>query len=204
MAGGTITTDSVYLDNNEVAAHNYLANQIGSNLHLFATTDVDVYLPKAIVNDSNGEECPIVGVDHLGTYTSIGGPLHRRYVYFHIPEGYTFIGHEAFNFSTLNHMKDTWDQKYKFRVNYAGTAAEFIDLINNSKSIYEQDYVGVKKEEMEVKTKSFLNEVDNTGGIFLADPSNTAGSSLPLGRKRVPIAAAACCYVFFAYLPALQ
>ena len=191
LAGGTITSNFVYADNDALSINGYLAFQLGSNLHLFATTNVYMSLPKAVHYDGSDEEVPIIGIDRLGTYTAIGGPLHKRYVYVTIPEGYTFIGnyafflmgsdhadsciefnipssveyigHEAFNFSTLNHMKDMNDQKYKFRVNYEGTASEFIALIEKSKTIYEKNYVGVKKDELESKAILFQNNVDDTG-----------------------------------------
>lgn len=137
LAGGTITSNFVYADNDVLSINGYLASQLGSNIHLFATTNVYMSLPKAVHYDGSVEEVPITGIDHLGTYTTIGGPLHKRYVYVTIPKGYTFIGnyafflmgsdhadsciefnipssveyigHEAFNFSTLNHMKDMND-----------------------------------------------------------------------------------------------
>ena len=212
LAGGSVTSDFVYLDNNDVAVHNYLANQLGSDINVFKNQEVDVYLPKAIYNETTEEELPIAGIDHLGTYTTIGGPLYRRFVTFHIPDSYTFIGnyafyltgsdhadsyiqynipssvtyigHEAFNFSTLNHMKSMWDQKYKFRVNYEGTAKEFITLINNSKKIYEKNYVGVKKEEMEAKAKLFQNEVDDTGGIIYSGSKEYSWFFRPAGQEK--------------------
>jgi len=211
LAGGTITSDFVILDNNEAAASNYVASQLGSKLHLFNTTSVYWNLPKAIVDESTGEEIPVVGVDHLGTYTTIGGPLHRRYVYCTIPEGYTFlgnyafylmgsdhadsfiefnipstvtyIGHEAFNFSTLNQMKSMRDQKYKFRVNYGGTAKEFLELIENSKRVYEEKYVGVGKDEMEKQAVLFQKEVDDTGGIIYSGSTEYSWFFRPAGQS---------------------
>ncbi|MCR4879925.1 MAG: leucine-rich repeat domain-containing protein [Bacilli bacterium] len=212
LEGGTVTSDFVYLDNNELAIHSYLASQLGSNIHLLTTPEVSLNLPKAIHNDETGKDIPISGIDHLGTYTTIGGPLFRRYIYISIPSGYEFIGnyafyltgsdhadscieynipstvsyigHEAFNFSTLNHMKDMHDQKYKFRVNYEGTASEFIELINNSKELYESKYVGVKKDEMEAKAQHFQEEVDDTGGIIYSGSTSYSWFFRPQGQYK--------------------
>ena len=212
LAGGSITSNFVYNENNDLSVNTYLASELGSDIKLFSSTDVYLSLPKAIHVDETNEDIPVVGIDHLGTYTTIGGPLHRRYVYVTIPSGYTFIGnyafyltgsdhadsnieynipksvtyigHEAFNFSTLNHMKDMWDQKYKFRVNYEGTAEEFLTLINNSKELYEKNYVGIKKNEMEAKAKTFQNEIDNTGGIIYSGSTSYSWFFRPSGQEK--------------------
>ena len=212
LKGGSVTSDFIFVNDNEAQVNNVIAAQLGSNINLFSATDVDWYLPKAIHYEETGEEVPVVGIDHLGTYTTIGGPLYRRFVTVHIPEGYTFIGnyafylmgsdhadsniefniphsvtyigHEAFNFSTLNQMKDMWDQKYKFRVNYDGSAEEFINLINNSKALYELKYKGLKREEMESKAKEFQKEVDDTGGIIYSGSEEYSWFFRPRGQEK--------------------
>ena len=211
LKGGSITSDFVFVDD-EAQVNNVMAYKLGSNINLFSATDVDWYLPKAIHYEETDKEVPVVGVDHLGTYTTIGGPLYRRFVTVHIPEGYTFIGnyafylmgsdhadsniefniphsvtyigHEAFNFSTLNQMKDMWDQKYKFRVNYDGTAEEFIELIAHSKEVYESQYKGYKRQEMEAKAKEFQKEVDDTGGIIYSGSEEYSWFFRPRGQEK--------------------
>ena len=211
LKGGSVTSDFIFV-NDEAQVNNVVAYKLGSNINLFSATDVEWYLPKAIHYDETDKEVPIVGVDHLGTYTTIGGPLYRRFVTVHIPEGYTFIGnyafylmgsdhadsniefniphsvtyigHEAFNFSTLNQMKDMWDQKYKFRVNYDGTAEEFVSLINHSKEVYESTYKGLKREEMEEKAKEFQKEVDDTGGIIYSGSEEYSWFFRPRGQEK--------------------
>lgn len=211
LKGGSITSDFVIVEDG-AQVNNVLAYKLGSNINLFSATDVDWYLPKAIQYEDSEEETPIVGVDHLGTYTTIGGPLYRRFLTVNIPEGYTFIGnyafyllgsdhadsniefnipssvtyigHEAFNFSTLNQMKDMWDQKYKFRINYEGTAQEFMDLINNSKKIYEEKYKGYKRAEMEEKARHFQEEIDDTGGIIYSGSEEYSFFFRPRGQEK--------------------
>ena len=212
LDGGTITSGFTYLDDGEAAVHNYLATQLGSNIHLITSTDVHVTLPSAIHNNTTGNDEPIVGVDHLGSYITVGGPLRTRYIYLTIPEGYTFIGnyaffltgsdhadtnfefnipstveylgHEAFNFSTLNQMKSMWDQKYKFHVNYGGTASEFLELIARSKALYEEKYYGYKKAELEEKCKHFQEEVDDTGGIIYSGSTEYSWFFRPAGQSK--------------------
>lgn len=105
-------------------------------------------------------------------------------VEYFIPSSVKYIGHEAFNFSTLNHMKDMNDQKYKFRVTYEGSAEEFIELIENSKSIYEEKYYGVKKDELEEKCKLFQNEVNDTGGIIYSGSTTYSWFFRPYGQSK--------------------
>lgn len=208
--GGTVTTDISIIDNGKPGVTNYLATQVGSEWHIFTEANVYINMPKGVYNEESGTEYPICGIDHLGAYTTIGGLIRHREVTINIPDTYefignyafylvgsdhsdtfieynipssvTYIGHEAFNFSTLNHMKDMNDQKYKFRVNYDGTAEEFINLINNSKAEYEAKYVGVKKVEMEEKTRSFQKEVNNTGGIIYSGSTEYSWFFRPSGQ----------------------
>ena len=208
--GGTVTTDISVIDNGKPGVTNYLATQVGSEWHIFTDADVYINMPKGIYNEETGQEFPICGIDHLGSYTTIGGLIRHREVSINIPDTYdfignyafylvgsdhsdtfieynlpsslTYIGHEAFNFSTLNHMKDMNDQKYKFRVNYAGTAEQFITLINNSKAEYEAKYVGVKKTEMEEKARHFQEEVNNTGGIIYSGSTEYSWFFRPAGQ----------------------
>ena len=212
LNGGSITSDFIFVDNNEAQVGNVVAYQLGGNVNLFSATEVNWYLPKSIVYEDTGEEIPVVGVDHLGTYTTIGGPLYRRFISVYIPEGYTFIGnyafylygsdhvdactefiiphsveyigHEAFNFSTLNHQKNMWDQKYKFRVTYEGTAQEFVDLIKRSEETYNEKYKGYKKDEMEAKARDFQKEVDDTGGIIYSGSSEYSWFFRPRGQEK--------------------
>ena len=208
--GGSVTTDISIIDNGKPGVTNYLASQVGSEWHIFTDADVYINMPKGIYNEETDTEYPICGIDHLGSYTTVGGLIRHREVSINIPNTYefignyafyltgsdhsdtffeynlpkslTYIGHEAFNFSTLNHMKDMNDQKYKFRVNYEGTAEEFITLINNSKETYEAKYVGVKKAEMEEKCKTFQKEVNNTGGIIYSGSTEYSWFFRPAGQ----------------------
>ena len=212
LSGGTITSDFIFVDDGNAQVNNVQALQLGGTVNLFSATEVNWYLPKAIVYEDTGEEVPVVGVDHLGTYTTIGGPLYRRFVSVYIPDSYTFIGnyafylmgsdhvdsyiefiipnsvtyigHEAFNFSTLNQMKDMWDQKYKFRVTYEGTASEFLELIANSKELYEKEYKGYKRAEMEAAAKEFQKEVDDTGGIIYSGSEEYSWFFRPRGQEK--------------------
>ena len=209
--GGKVTTDIKVIDNGKAGVTNYLATQVGSEWHIFTDANVYINMPMGIYNEETNEEYPISGIDHLGSYTTIGGLIRHREVTINIPSTYefvgnyafylvgsdhsdtfieyslpkslTYIGHEAFNFSTLNVMKDMNDQKYKFRVNYEGTSEEFINLINNSKAEYEAKYVGVKKSEMEEKARHFQEEVNYTGGIIYSGSTEYSWFFRPSGQS---------------------
>ena len=77
-----------------------------------------------------------------------------------------------------------WDQKYKFRVTYDGTASDFLTLINNSKELYEASYKGYKRTEMEEKAKEFQKEVDDTGGIIYSGSEEYSWFFRPRGQEK--------------------